>query len=654
MTREAVVTTTLVRLADTLAADFDEAYPLRLLTERCVELFDVTAAGLLVGFRGDDLRAVSSTDDTAHRLGLLEVHDGEGPGIDCYRSAAPVVNQVFAAEGGPWPTFAPKALDAGYRSVCALPLRLRDQTIGALDLFRTGTDRLSADDLLAAQAFADVATIAALQHRAATEAQSLNEQLHHALNSRIAIEQAKGMVAERAGVGLDRAFEMLRGHARSHNLRLADLAQQISAGGIATSILDVVVAPARRRGSWPRPGSVPSGITRVFELVEAAGPADAVDVAAAELLSTLGAEWISFLMADLGGESLVRLRFPAQGDESRVAAPPRGQADRPGRLESVKLAGSPYERVLATQAVQVAPEGARFRVFAPVSDRGEAQGVLEVLVATQPTDAFVKDVERAAHALAYVVIANRRHTDRFESMQRHAPFSLAAEIQRRLLPAAFTCETPHFTLAGWLEPAEQVGGDTFDYSVERGVLHASMTDAMGRGVTAAQLATLVVASLRNGRRADVDLAEQAQWANDAMALHAGPDQFVTGLLVRVDLSTGAVRAVNAGHPRPYRLRGGRVICLDLEPDVPLGAVVGYPYRVQDSELLPGDRLVVVTDGVVARQSPSAHLGVAAAVGETAALHPREMVHAFKESVGAATETFLDDDAAVLCIDWHGG
>lgn len=653
MTREAVVTTTLVRLADTLAADWDEERPLRLLTERCVELFDVTAAGLLVGFRGDDLRVVSSTDDTAHRLGLLEVRYGEGPRIDCYRSAAPVVNQAFAAEGGPWPTFAPKALDAGYRSVSALPLRLREQTIGALVLFRTGTDRLSADDLLAAQAFADVATIAALQRRAAAEAQSLNEQLHHSLNSRIAIEQAKGMVAERAGVSLDRAFEMLRGHARRYNLCLADLVQQISAGGIATSILDLVVAPARRRAP-SRPGSVPSGITRVFELVEAAGPADAVDVAAAELLSTLGAERISFLMADLGGESLVRLRFPAHGDQPRVAAPARGQADRPERSESVKLAGSPYEGVLATQAVQVVAEGARFRVFAPVSDRGEALGVLEVLVATPPTDAFVKDVESAAHALAYVVIANCRHTDRFESMQRHAPFSLAAEIQRRLLPAAFTCETPQFTLAGWLEPAGQVGGDTFDYSVERGVLHASMTDAMGRGVTAAQLATLVVASLRNGRRAAVDLAEQAQWANDAMTLHAGPDQFVTGLLLRVDLSTGAMRAVNAGHPRPYRLRGGRVICLDLGPDVPLGAVVGYPYRVQDSELLPGDRLVVVTDGVVERQSPSAHLGVAAAVGETAALHPREMVHAFKESVLAATETFLDDDAAVLCIDWHGG
>lgn len=319
----------------------------------------------------------------------------------------------------------------------------------------------------------------------------------------------------------------------------------------------------------------------------------------------------------------------------------------------MKLAGTPYERVMTSQKVHVVPEGDRFRVYAPVSDRGDPQGVLELVVSRQPSEAFLDDVEAAAHALAYVVIANRRHTDRFESVQRHAPFSLAAEIQRRLLPAAFTCETEQLSLAGWLEPADQVGGDTFDYSVEKGVLHASMTDAMGRGVAAAQLSTLVVASLRNGRRGDVDLAEQAQWANDAMTLYAGSDQFVTGLLLRLDLRTGRMSAVNAGHPRPYRLRGGQVTCLELVPDVPLGAVVGYPYRVQEIQLRPGDRLVVVTDGVIGRGSPAAHLGVAAVVGETADLHPREVVHAFKDSVLVASEALVDDDAAILCIDWHG-
>jgi len=188
--------------------------------------------------------------------------------------------------------------------------------------------------------------------------------------------------------------------------------------------------------------------------------------------------------------------------------------------------------------------------------------VLELVLGSRPDGALVSELASAAHALAYVVIASRRHTDLFESVQRDVSFSLAAEIQRRLLPSALTCQAEQFTLAGWLEPARYVGGDTFDYSIDRDILHTSMTDSMGHGVKAALLATLVVASLRNSRRADIALAEQARRANEAMMAHAGGDQFDTGLLLRVDLHTGRVVAVNAGHPRPYRLRDGRVECME--------------------------------------------------------------------------------------------
>jgi serine phosphatase RsbU (regulator of sigma subunit) len=262
-------------------------------------------------------------------------------------------------------------------------------------------------------------------------------------------------------------------------------------------------------------------------------------------------------------------------------------------------------------------------------------------------------VASAAHALAYVVIANRRHTDLFESVQRNAPFSLAAEIQRRLLPSALTCEAEQFTFAGWLEPASHVGGDTFDYSVDRDVLHVSMTDAMGHGVKAALLATLVLGSLRNGRRGGVGLAEQARRANEAMMSHAQEDQFVTGLLLRADLRSGRFLAVNAGHPQPYHLRGGRVRRLALDADIPFGIATGSSYREQELRLEPGDRLVVVTDGLLERTEAVGHLDVAAALAETATLHPREVVHVFKASVLAATEAELHDDASVLCIDWHG-
>ena len=160
------------------------------------------------------------------------------------------------------------------------------------------------------------------------------------------------------------------------------------------------------------------------------------------------------------------------------------------------------------------------RVFAPVTNRGEAIGVLELLLGEAPDEQVLAEVAFAAHALAYVVIANRRFTDLFEWGQRSVPLSLAAEIQHRLLPGAYTCEAGQFTLAGWLEPAGNVGGDTFDFALERGMLHFSMTDAMGHEVAAALLATLMLGGLRNARRAGVGLAEQARLANDGLADNA--------------------------------------------------------------------------------------------------------------------------------------
>jgi hypothetical protein len=145
--------------------------------------------------------------------------------------------------------------------------------------------------------------------------------------------------------------------------------------------------------------------------------------------------------------------------------------------------------------------------------------------------------------LAYVVIANRRYTDLFEWGQRSVPLSLAAEIQHRLLPGAFTCEAGQFTLAAWLQPAGEIGGDTFDFSLDRDALHLSMTDAMGHTMDAALLATVLVGGLRNARRRGVELAEQARLANDALAEQAGESQFVTGLVVRIDVPRRARSAV---------------------------------------------------------------------------------------------------------------
>jgi serine phosphatase RsbU (regulator of sigma subunit) len=167
-------------------------------------------------------------------------------------------------------------------------------------------------------------------------------------------------------------------------------------------------------------------------------------------------------------------------------------------------------------------------VVAPVTARGDVIGVLEMLLPADPDADTVDYIAAAAHALGYVVIVNRRFTDLFEWGQRSQPFSLAAEIQRRLLPTSLTCEAGQFTVAGAVEPAGDVGGDTFDYILDRDTLHLSLTDAMGHEEDAALLASLLVGSLRNSRRSDATLAEQAARANSALIQHSRPDQFVTG------------------------------------------------------------------------------------------------------------------------------
>jgi serine phosphatase RsbU (regulator of sigma subunit) len=203
-----------------------------------------------------------------------------------------------------------------------------------------------------------------------------------------------------------------------------------------------------------------------------------------------------------------------------------------------------------------------------------------------------------------------------------------------------------------VEPAGNVGGDTFDYSLDRDTLHVSLTDAMGHEEDAALLASLLVGSLRNSRRSGATLAEQATRANSALIQHSRPDQFVTGQLLRIDLTAGTAAMVNAGHPRPLRMRDGRVDTIELAADPPFGVVPGVGHRVQPVTLLPGDRLVFVTDGVLERNAATADVvGLMAATGD---LHPREVVQEITRAILRAVDGKLRDDATTLCLDWYGG
>src|SRR5438874_1674799 len=222
--------------------------------------------------------------------------------------------------------------------------------------------------------------------------------------------------------------------------------------------------------------SVRLDLGALLAAVENAAPVAAVDALADLLASALGARELSFLISDFSGQALVRLGSAGSATATRTQGQESG--------ERISLTGSPQGRALAAQTVEHETTAAGTRLFAPVTNRGEAMGVLELALDEPPDDQMVADVALAAHAFAYVIIANRRFTDLFEWGQRSVPLSLAAEIQHRLLPASYTCEAGQFTLAAWLEPAGDVGGDTFDFALERDTLHLSMTDAMGHEVGA--------------------------------------------------------------------------------------------------------------------------------------------------------------------------
>lgn len=404
----------------------------------------------------------------------------------------------------------------------------------------------------------------------------------------------------------------------------------------------------------------------VLAAAEAASPVEAVAAVTRELGRALEASEVSFLIADLSGRALVRLaHIPLQPEAG--SRPPRAQGERRDAEESATVLpfdGGPEERVIRNQQVQVlgpehqnggAKRAGHWRALAPVTERGEAIGLLELFLPGEPGTETVAEIAQLAHLLAFVVVANRRHTDLYEWGQRTRPLSLSAEIQHRLLAGPQTCEAGAFTLAGWLEPAAAIAGDTFDFSLARDELHVSITDAMGHGVAAALNATLCVGSLRNTRNEGALLLDQVTSANQALAAHAirsGIEDFVTGLVGRLDLRTGSIELVNAGHVLPYLAEGSDVTPIELPVDVPLGLFPDAEYHSTRVTLQNGDRLVLVTDGMLERRA--AGLDMAQEIRATRSLHPREAVRALADRVLEVVGGDLSDDATVVCLDWYGG
>src|SRR6266536_2221954 len=232
MTREADVVRSLVEMADTLVDDYDVVDLLTGLADRCVHLLGVSAAGVMLASPAGGLGRVASSSEAMRLLELFELQQQEGPCLDAFRTGERVGHENLEAGAGRWPSFSAAARKAGFASASALPLRLREVTLGALNLLSVTRAPMEEADVIVARAFADLATLSIVQHRASAAAHSLNEQLSGALTSRIGIGQAKGVLAERAGVDLAEAFSRLRAYARKNSLRLTDVARAVIDGAL--------------------------------------------------------------------------------------------------------------------------------------------------------------------------------------------------------------------------------------------------------------------------------------------------------------------------------------------------------------------------------------------------------------------------------------
>jgi GAF domain-containing protein len=244
VTREEILAETFLQLADTTVDDFDVIDLLTMLSSRCVEVLDASAAGILLADPNGTLHVVAASSETANLLELFQIQHEQGPCLDAFNTAKAVIHADLAS-ANPWPRFGRAAIAGGFRSVHAFPMRLRDTVLGTLNLFMTEPGPLSDADVIVAQSLAYAATIALLQDKAASDSHQLTAQLQGALNSRIVIEQAKGIIAERAGIGLEEAFVQLREYARSNHSKLTNIAQAVIAHTFTAAQIETLVRAGR-------------------------------------------------------------------------------------------------------------------------------------------------------------------------------------------------------------------------------------------------------------------------------------------------------------------------------------------------------------------------------------------------------------------------
>ncbi|MEU1019833.1 PP2C family protein-serine/threonine phosphatase [Streptomyces sp. NPDC005898] len=332
----------------------------------------------------------------------------------------------------------------------------------------------------------------------------------------------------------------------------------------------------------------------------------------------------------------------------------------PYTVEPIPVNASAPGRAFGAQEpyAETDPLSALVSVHLPVSVRGDRIGVLTVRVpAERHTPEAAAELQDIAEILGHAIVVADRDTDLYLQARRANRLTLAAEMQWQLLPGR-SCARPAYALGAQLEPAYAIYGDNFDWSATANHLTLTITDGMGEGIEASLLTNLAVNALRNARRAGLSLSDQAYLADQAVYGHYHGAAYLETLLLRFDLTTGETEIVDAGSPKMWLLRQGKTEQLELEAQLPLGMFEDTPYNAQRFYVQPGDRLLFVSDGVYDVTSPGgerySEKALVRAIHDTRLLPPSQVPRAIlQEVVGHRASPDAEDDAVVVCLDWHG-
>ena len=322
---------------------------------------------------------------------------------------------------------------------------------------------------------------------------------------------------------------------------------------------------------------------------------------------------------------------------------------------SVPVDGSWEGRIFAAQRhdVRGAGEDDAVAVGLPVTVRGDRLGVLVVHVPSGPRQEALEELEEIATALGRALRMADRVTDLYATARRSRPLTVAAELQWALLPGV-SFSGAGFRLAAQLEPAYSVAGDAYDWALNGRTLTLLACDGSGRGVPAAMASSIALTALRNARREGLALADQAALGDQALYAHFGGEQFVSALLMELDTASGRLQIIDAGSPQLWLMRGGELTETALEPQLPLGMFEETHYDEQFVVLEPGDRVLVVSDGVTAGRGRAEGLATDTTLRGTRLLAADEAVrHVMRELSLHHKGEPLEDDAVVLCLDWSG-